>query len=93
MKHITSSRYFYAITGPIVFVIVWGILSGLNNASTDPLVPKLFVSTPQEVGTTLWNLLINDDLIKEAWETLKRLLGGFALSVAIGVPLGLAMGY
>ena len=93
MKHITSSRYFYAITGPIVFVIVWGILSGLNNASTDPLVPKLFVSTPQEVGTTLWNLLINDNLLEEAWETLKRLLGGFALSVAIGVPLGLAMGY
>lgn len=93
LKQKLSSRYFYAIAGPIAFVLLWGILAGLNNASNDPLVPKLFVSTPHEVWKSLWELTFNDQLALEAYETLKRLLGGFALSVLIGVPLGLLMGY
>lgn len=93
MKRLLDSRYFYAIAGPIVFVMVWGILSGLNNNSQDPLVPKLFVSTPKEVFSMLWNLSVHDNLLQEAWATLKRLMGGFALSAAIGIPLGLVMGY
>lgn len=93
MKNILKSRYFYSIAGPIAFVLIWGILSGWNNASTNPLVPKLFVSTPNEVGTSLWDLLINDTLLKEAGGTLYRLLVGFIISALIGIPLGLVMGY
>lgn len=93
MKRLLDSRYFYAIAGPIVFVLVWGVLSGLNNSSQDPLVPKLFVSTPKEVFGMLWNLSVHDTLLQEAWATLKRLMGGFALSAVIGIPLGLMMGY
>lgn len=93
MKSLFGSRYFYMIAGPVAFVLLWALLSTLNNSSSDPLVPKLFVSTPFEVGASLWDQLIHENLLSEAGQTLNRLLSGFAVSVAIGVPLGLVMGY
>lgn len=93
MKSIVNSRYFYAVAGPVAFVLLWALLAGWNNASTDPLVPKLFVATPNEVGSSLWDLTAHGGLLTEARDTLGRLLAGFAISVIIGVPLGLLMGY
>lgn len=93
MKRLLSSKYFYSIAGPIAFVLIWELFSKLNNAGTEPLVPKLFVATPTEVGSSLYQLLVNDSLLSEAFQTLRRLLTGFVISAAIGIPLGLAMGY
>ena len=93
MKRLLNSRYFYAIAGPVGFVVIWGILASLNNSASDPPVPKLFVATPNEVGSALWRLFGEEGLLGEALQTLKRLLIGFAISAGIGIPLGLAMGY
>jgi len=93
MKNIFESRYFYAIAGPIAFVLIWGLLASWNNGSADPLVPKLFVATPSEVGSKLWELIKEDSLLISAKDTLQRLLAGFGISMAIGIPLGLLMGY
>ena len=93
MKRILNSRYFYAIAGPIGFVILWGILASVNNGASSPPVPKLFVATPQEVWSALIRLFGNEGLLGESLQTLQRLLIGFAISAGIGIPLGLAMGY
>jgi NitT/TauT family transport system permease protein len=98
MRGLLKSRYFYSIAGPVAFVLIWAILASINNASSDPLVPKLFVATPSEVGSKLWELSFNTDggttsLLGAAWNTLQRLLIGFVIAAVIGIPIGLAMGY
>lgn len=93
ITNLLANRYFYAIAGPVVFVALWAVLSTANNASVDPLVPKLFVATPAEVGTMLWQLVSSGAIVLDSYETLRRLLIGLLISVGIGVPLGLVMGY
>lgn len=97
MKRFVHSRYLYAIAGPIAFILLWGILAGINNASSDPVVPKLFVATPAEVGSKLWELSthgsFSTNLLGAAKDTLGRLLIGFVIASGIGIPVGLAMGY
>jgi len=93
MKRILDNRYFYAVAGPLAFILIWGLLAGWNNSVADPLVPKLFVATPSEVGSALWQQITEEDLLKSARDTLGRLMVGFGISVLIGVPLGLLMGY
>ena len=97
MKRWWQSRYFYAIAGPIAFVLLWGILAHLNNASSNPPVAKLFVSTPEAVGSKLWELSthgsFSTNLLGAARDTLGRLLWGFVIAAGVGIPVGLAMGY
>lgn len=93
MKSLLEKRYFYAIAGPLAFIAIWGLLASWNNSTANPLVPKLFVATPAEVFSALWNLTTQDQLLREAADTIQRLLTGFLISILIGIPLGLAMGY
>ena len=88
-----SSKYIYALIGPIVFIAIWWLFSSYNNSSSDPIIPKLFIATPPEVFSKLWEILLDGSLIADALESLRRLVIGFGISIAIGVPLGLIMGY
>jgi NitT/TauT family transport system permease protein len=52
--------------------------------------PSLFPS-PVRVGETFWAMLKDGRLVRAALRSLGRLGRGYALSVAIGIPLGVAM--
>jgi ABC-type nitrate/sulfonate/bicarbonate transport system permease component len=62
-----------------------------------PVLPTELVPYPSEVFSFMWDELRGDTLAPDTvygafWITLRRLLTGFALAVAIGVPIGVAMG-
>ncbi|MEI8061938.1 MAG: ABC transporter permease [bacterium] len=69
---------------PILIVILWQIVSYCK------LVSPLFLASPYEVVKHLFQ---NGLMIIDLSYTLYRVLVGFTLAVAIGVPVGLLMGY
>lgn len=67
-------------------LLVWSILSYAN------LVPPMFLPPPTAVLAAGYKMLIEDDLITDIWVSCARVLGGFLLAAAVGVPMGWAMG-
>jgi len=69
-----------------VALVAWEALaqSGLANRI---LVPSLV-----NIGRELVQLVARPDSLGEAWQSLHRALGGFALAAVVGVTLGVAMG-
>ena len=68
-------------------VAVWAVVSALS------LVDTLFLATPWDVAATLLKLSLSGRLFVDLAYTLGRALLGFCLSVLIGVPLGLLLGW
>jgi len=56
------------------------------------LFPRALMPTLGKVGSTLFDLLADGTMLRHAFYTLYRMLSGFALAVAIGLPLGILMG-
>jgi NitT/TauT family transport system permease protein len=56
------------------------------------LFPPALMPTLGKVGSTLIDLLADGSMLRHAFYTLYRMLSGFALAVAIGLPLGILMG-
>jgi NitT/TauT family transport system permease protein len=52
---------------------------------------RIFPS-PAAVGHGLWELVESGALLSYVWDSLRRVLIAFSLSIAVGVPLGVAMG-
>ena len=57
------------------------------------LVSPVFLSPPSRVAETLLLLATSGDLARHALVSLQRIGGGLGLAVALGVPLGLVMGW
>ena len=53
--------------------------------------PLLFPSLVR-IGYEFIQFVVSDERLLEAWVSLHRALGGFALAAAVGVPLGMLMG-
>ncbi|MBU7013908.1 MAG: ABC transporter permease [Theionarchaea archaeon] len=68
-----------------VFVVVWEVVAVLANSR--------FLPSPLHVGTTFWNLLSSGALFRHAAVSLARVLAGFLLALAVGLPLGVLMGW
>jgi NitT/TauT family transport system permease protein len=73
--------------GLILLAAVWQFLPELG------IVDKTFVPPLSDVITAWWHLLKDGTLWHDAKASLVRALGGFAIAVAIGVPLGLLIGW
>jgi len=56
------------------------------------LFPPALMPTLGKVGSTLIDLIADGSMLRHAFYTLYRMLSGFALAVAIGLPLGILMG-
>src|SRR5262245_62716474 len=56
------------------------------------MFPRALMPTLGKVGSTLIDLLADGTMLRHAFYTLYRMLSGFALAVAIGLPLGILMG-
>ena len=72
--------------GPIIILIIWWLVTTLG------LVDTLFLVSPQVAFVKLWNLLSSGEILPDLWVTLLRMLFGFAISMAIGIPTGLLLG-
>mgnify|MGYP003385818572 FL=1 len=81
-----------AIAFPLSLVVIWHYLVVMTGTR---LVP-----TPYQVGVMMWDFIfggIHDDafsgtILSHLLASMQRVYGGFALAIAIGVPLGLLIG-
>lgn len=88
LKVLTRPRYAPALS-LVVFLLAWQLIL--------PFLPTMLVPTPAEVAGFMWDELRGDTLgrttVYEAFYiSLRRLLTGFVIAFAIGVPVGLLMG-
>jgi len=74
------------IIGPVVVVVVWWLLTATG------LVKPLFLASPLEVTSSLWYQSVDGSLFADIWATVARLVVGFLLAVALGIPTGLLLG-
>jgi NitT/TauT family transport system permease protein len=71
---------------PVVGVLVW------ETAARSGLASPLLLPSVTRIGYQLWLLATRPDSLLEAWYSLARALGGFALAAVVGVALGVLMG-
>ena len=88
-----------ALPVPALVLVLWTL--GVQQAWELPFGIKMgFLPTPLEVGRRLVDLAVGgvvDDafsgtLLAHLWASTQRVLAGFALAVALAVPLGVVMG-
>ena len=80
----TSSRYLLEALGPLVTVVLLGVL--WQAADSYFGIPRFLLPAPGDVYDTI---IDNAGLIlRETWATTRIILLGFAISVVVGVPLG-----
>ncbi len=53
--------------------------------------PQVLLPTVQTVGETLWTMLADGRMFEHAGATLYRVMVGFLMALALGIPLGIAM--
>ena len=70
----------------VVFVAAWAV------ATLGGFVNRTFLADPLTMLGAGWQLLVVHGFYRDIGVTIWRVLGGFALAAAIGVPLGIAMG-
>jgi taurine transport system permease protein len=83
-------------TAPITLLSALGLLAAWALAAELQLVKPLFLPSPVDVARQFWSVAVdgfsNATLAQHVGTSLVRILAGFAIASAIGVPLGLAMG-
>ncbi len=67
------------------------MLAGWALAASSGLWPPQLLPPPWAVAESLWTMGADGRLGSAIWASLKRLLSGYCLSVAIGVPIGLGI--
>jgi len=73
-----------------VLLVWWFVTSGLG--SEDRLVSPIILPSPAEVVKSFPSLWNDRGLLESIAATLKRVLVGFGLAAAVGVPLGIVAG-
>jgi NitT/TauT family transport system permease protein len=74
----------------VVLLLWWFATAGLGAETR--LVSPVILPSPREVFTSFPSLLNERALLASIAATLKRVLLGFGLAIAVGVPLGIAAG-
>ena len=77
----------FRFLGPAAVLFLWFL------CTVTGLVSPLFLPSPVEVFHSLISLLVSGRLAKDILWTSYRMFVGFGISVIIGLPLGLVMGY
>jgi len=73
----------------------WCVLSYVSvtrEGKVVPLVSHFFLPPPDEVIRSLLYLVFEKELLSAVWVSTVRILIAFGLSIAVAVPLGIAMG-
>ena len=74
------------IGGFVVVVAVWAVLT------YGELIEPLFLPKPGVVAKALWEMFVHEDFISDVWASTYRILVGFLVAAALGIPLGIAIG-
>jgi len=72
--------------------VALGLLALWEGLPRIGLVNPNFLPPASDVARTLWRLLASGELLRHAWVSLDRILLGLAVSILVGVPLGIFMG-
>src|SRR5690606_37392724 len=81
-----TARILLGISFFVLFFIGWAF------ATLGGYVSPTFLASPLQMLADGWDLLANQNFIVDIGMTVWRVLGGFALSALVAVPLGVAMG-
>lgn len=79
----------------VLVLAAWCVLSYVTverGGKTEPLVSNFFLPAPDQVVKSLLYLFFQQDLAQAVGVSALRILKAFALSVAVALPLGIAMG-
>ena len=74
-----------------VALLLVGVLAW-ETAARSGLFSPLLLPSVTRIGYQLWLLATQPDSLVDAWHSLARALGGFALAAVVGVALGVLMG-
>jgi NitT/TauT family transport system permease protein len=85
----STERIRTILRGTITILVVAALYEATARSG---LFPRALMPTLGKVGSTLVDLLADGTMLRHAFYTLYRMLAGFALAVAIGLPLGILMG-
>lgn len=81
------TRALLGVSGVVVVLGLWELAYRLGE------VNKVTASSPSQIGSSA-KLLVHDDILFPAiWSTTKLFLFGFALSVGVGLAVGLVLGW
>lgn len=75
----------------VLTVFVWWLLTRGDIPEARVISPAILPS-PWEVVSSLWSLLTERGLLRSIAATLRRVLLGFFLAIAVGVPVGVLAG-
>jgi NitT/TauT family transport system permease protein len=87
LSRIFASPAVLTVSGPVVLIILWEV-SVRYFAQGNVLLPPA-----SAVFRTLWEITRDGTLIDNALASLGRVAGGFVCAAAVGIPVGLMMGY
>jgi NitT/TauT family transport system permease protein len=82
----SSERWALGVAFFALFIAGWAAVT------YGGLVPPLFLADPLTMLRQGWNLFAQYDFLTDVGMTVWRVVGGFILAAAVGVPLGIAMG-
>ena len=76
----------FALSGTILIILIWAVLSYLK------IVSPIFLSTPTETLKNIYYLFVNNDILKDVFVSIARVLSGFTLGFLVGLPVGVFCG-
>jgi NitT/TauT family transport system permease protein len=74
------------IGGFAIVLAVWSILT------YGGLIEPLFLPEPGAVAQALYDMFVHEDFASDVWASFFRIIIGFLVAAAIGIPLGIAIG-
>ncbi|MBF0531145.1 MAG: ABC transporter permease subunit [Deltaproteobacteria bacterium] len=75
-----------ALSSVVLLIVIWQILT--YGAPEERIIDNLTLPSPWETVTSFYSLWFDRALARSAVWSLGRVLGGFILAAAIGIPLG-----
>ena len=69
-----------------IVIAVWAVLT------YGGVVQPLFLPRPGTVAKAWWDMFAHENFISDVWASFLRILIGFLVAAAVGIPLGIAIG-
>ncbi len=78
-----SKAIIHLLVFHLILVVIWEIITRTG------WVSPVLLPSPIDVAIYLFDSITSGEMLKAAWVTLKRLLFGYVIGIAVGLPLGL----